>query len=123
MSANQEQVRYWNEEGADQWVTRQDLLDTMLAVFLPPLLAAVAASPGDHVLDVGCGSGATTLELAGLVGPAGRVMGLDVSRPLLDRLQERAGSRGSPTCWCGRPMRRWRRCRPATSTSSPRGSV
>jgi SAM-dependent methyltransferase len=94
VSANHEQVRYWNEEGADQWVTRQDLLDRMLAVFLPPLLAAVAAAPGDHVLDVGCGSGATTLELARIVGPDGRVMGLDVSRPLLDRLQERAASRG-----------------------------
>jgi SAM-dependent methyltransferase len=75
-------------------VTRQERLDTMLAVFLPPLLTAAAASPGDHVLDVGCGSGATTLELADAVGPAGRVMGLDVSRPLLDRLQERAAPRG-----------------------------
>ena len=51
----------------------------MLAVFLPPLLAAGRPrSWATHVLDVGCGCGATTLELAGTVGPAGRVMALDV---------------------------------------------
>ena len=41
------------------------------------------------VLDIGCGCGATTLELAARVGPAGRVLGMDVSEPMLARAADR----------------------------------
>jgi SAM-dependent methyltransferase len=45
---------------------------------------------GERVVDVGCGCGATTLELARAVGPEGAVLGLDVSEPMLARARERA---------------------------------
>jgi SAM-dependent methyltransferase len=45
--------------------------------------------PGEQVLDVGCGCGQTSLELARRVGPHGTVVGLDISQPMLTRAQER----------------------------------
>jgi len=62
----------------------------MLAPIGAELLARAAAAPGEHVLDVGCGFGSTTLALAATVGAEGRVMGLDISVPLLDRARQRA---------------------------------
>lgn len=44
---------------------------------------------GDHVLDVGCGNGPELCALAELVGPRGRVVGLDPSRTLLARAEAR----------------------------------
>jgi SAM-dependent methyltransferase len=46
--------------------------------------------PGTHVLDVGCGCGETTIELAGRVGPTGSVTGVDVSAPMLEAARARA---------------------------------
>ncbi len=44
---------------------------------------AVAAQPGEHVLDVGCGPGFYVEELLDQVGPDGSVTGVDVSRAML----------------------------------------
>ncbi len=49
-----------------------------------PLCDAAEIGPGDAVLDVACGTGATTREAARRVGPAGRVAGLDCNAGMLD---------------------------------------
>ncbi len=51
--------------------------------FGAPALAAAAPKPGEHVLDIGCGTGATTAEIARAVGPQGRVLGVDISEGLV----------------------------------------
>jgi len=43
------------------------------------LWAAAGVGPGQTIIDLGCGPGFTTIDLARLVGPAGRVIGLDAS--------------------------------------------
>lgn len=48
------------------------------------------ASPGDTVVDVGCGTGANLPFLRDRVGPTGRVVGVDITGPLLDRARDRA---------------------------------
>jgi len=53
------------------------------------------------VIDVGCGCGATTLELARAVGPSGRVVGLDVSGPMLALAGERLRAFANTTCMLG----------------------
>ncbi|MEM7024230.1 MAG: methyltransferase domain-containing protein [Pseudomonadota bacterium] len=51
-------------------------------------------SPGDHVLDVGCGTGASALPAAAAVGPQGRVIGLDVAENMLHRARTKAAAQG-----------------------------
>jgi len=58
------------------------------------LLAHVPLAPGIVALDVACGTGFPTLELAERLGPAARVHGLDLWWPALDRARAKAAARG-----------------------------
>jgi len=87
------QAEYWNDAGGVSWVDGQVRLDAQLARFGALAIAAAAVQSGEVVLDVGCGCGATTEELASLVGTSGRVVGLDVSAPMLARARERLSGR------------------------------
>jgi ubiquinone/menaquinone biosynthesis C-methylase UbiE len=57
------------------------------------LLGLLDIRPGMHVLDVGCGPGRLALPVARLVGESGEVVGLDVQRRMLQRLERRAAAR------------------------------
>jgi ubiquinone/menaquinone biosynthesis C-methylase UbiE len=57
------------------------------------------ASAGAHVLDVGCGTGEDARAMGALVGPSGRVIGLDSSGRLLAVARERTGARHGPVEW------------------------
>lgn len=89
---NEDQRTRWNGIDGEYWVSNQDRLDRTLAPITQPLLDFAEPRVGSTVIDVGCGCGATTIELARRVGPTGRVLGLDVSEPMLalaaDRLKE-----------------------------------
>jgi len=80
---NEAQRERWNGIDGEFWVRQQDRLDRTLAPVTGPLLAFAAPRSGSTVIDVGCGCGATTIELARTVGPSGRVIGLDISEPML----------------------------------------
>ena len=54
-------------------------------------LELLAARPGEHIVDVGCGPGLLTGELAAAVGPAGRVTGIDASTAMLGLARQRCG--------------------------------
>jgi ubiquinone/menaquinone biosynthesis C-methylase UbiE len=49
------------------------------------LADALALQPGDTVVEMGCGTGANVPHLRERVGPEGRVVGVDFTRPALDR--------------------------------------
>jgi SAM-dependent methyltransferase len=87
--ANHEQIRYWNEQGGPRWVQRQQQLDTQINPLGLAAMQRAGVKAGEHVLDVGCGCGQTSLELAERVGPTGSVLGIDISQPMLARAQER----------------------------------
>jgi ubiquinone/menaquinone biosynthesis C-methylase UbiE len=53
---------------------------------------ALAAAPGERVLDVGCGPGFYVAELLERVGPEGSVAGVDLSQPMLALAAHRAGA-------------------------------
>jgi SAM-dependent methyltransferase len=86
---NAAQITYWNSEAGPRWVVMQERMDAMLAPLMNAALDRARPAVGETVLDVGCGCGATLLELAGRVGPNGSVMGVDISAPMLDRARER----------------------------------
>ncbi len=91
---NAEQIRYWNELAAPSWIAQQERLDRLLQPVGERALARAAAAAGEAVLDVGCGCGTSTLALAAAVGTGGRVLGVDVSRPMLEQARARAAQRG-----------------------------
>lgn len=91
---NADQLAFWNGPGGHTWVARQEHTDITLAPVSEALLALAAPRAGERVLDIGCGCGATTLELARAVGPAGRVAALDISAPMLAEGQARAEAAG-----------------------------
>jgi len=91
---NADQLAFWNGPGGRIWVARQEHTDITLAPVSKALLALAAPRAGERVLDVGCGCGASTLELAREVGPAGHVAALDISPPMLAEAQARAAAAG-----------------------------
>ncbi|MCB4455267.1 methyltransferase domain-containing protein [Leisingera sp. McT4-56] len=58
---------------------------------------ALQPQPGDRILDLGCGNGLLTLELARTVGPAGHVTGLDASPDMLAAARQRLQGRANTT--------------------------
>ncbi|OWJ67728.1 class I SAM-dependent methyltransferase [Inquilinus limosus] len=91
---NADQIAYWNEAGGSVWVEMQDRFDRMTAPFSRETVAALAPRAGERLLDIGCGSGGSTLELARLVGPGGQLLGVDISAPMLGLAQRRAAEAG-----------------------------
>lgn len=87
---NAEQIEYWNSKVGDTWARMQDRLDLAFTPVTAALLSLAAPQPGEDVLDIGCGTGETTLALALAVGDAGSALGLDISEALLARARQRA---------------------------------
>ncbi len=90
---NAEQIRYWNETIGPRWVEMGDLLDAQIAPLGAAAMERARPGTGERVLDVGCGCGQTSLQLAERVGPDGSVFGVDVSAVMLERARRRAADR------------------------------
>ena len=85
---NADQIAYWNGPGGARWAERQASQDILLAPVAEILIDRAKPAPGERVIDVGCGSGATTNAFAQKVGLSGHVFGIDVSGPMLDRARQ-----------------------------------
>jgi ubiquinone/menaquinone biosynthesis C-methylase UbiE len=59
--------------------------------FVPTLLRAARVAPGQRVLDIATGTGAAAEAAAAVVGPSGRIVAADISRPMLEKARERLG--------------------------------
>ena len=93
---NAEQIVYWNAPER-KWVALQDVLDQQIRPLGRAAMERVGIASGERVLDVGCGPGDTTVELARRVGPRGAVTGLDLSEPMLASARKRAAGIGNVT--------------------------
>jgi len=91
---NADQLAFWNGRGGQTWVARQAHTDAVLSAVSDALLVLAAPRAGERVLDVGCGCGASTIDFARAVGPAGRVEALDISGPMLAEGKRRAAAAG-----------------------------
>jgi SAM-dependent methyltransferase len=93
---NADQFDSWNGDSGQRWVATADRRDAVLAPIADLLLGHASIQPGDAVLDVGCGCGATSFAAAIATGPDGSVVGLDLSQPMLDVARRRAVDAGVP---------------------------
>ena len=87
---NAQQIQYWNETAGPKWVTLQNLIDDQIRPLGRLAMQRAALRSGERVLDVGCGCGDTTVELARLVAPGGVATGVDISAPMLARARQLA---------------------------------
>jgi len=87
---NADQIAYWNGPGGRRWADRQAAQDILLRPIADTLIDRAKPTTGERVIDVGCGSGATSIAFAQEVGPSGHVFGIDVSGPMLDRARASA---------------------------------
>jgi len=83
-ASNREQAERWNNrDEVGQWIDSKSEHDQMLEPFVDMLIEGAQLGSGDRVLDVGCGSGTTTIVAAQFVAP-GTVVGVDLSGAMLD---------------------------------------
>lgn len=94
---NAQQIADWNGATGEKWAADQERTDRLIRAYGEAALAAGKPAAGEHVLDVGCGCGDTSLALAAAVGASGRVVGLDVSSPMLAVARRRAAGAGNLT--------------------------
>jgi SAM-dependent methyltransferase len=79
-----EQAAYWNGPGGDGWLAAYERIQRSIGDIGDIGLAAAAPQHGEHVIDIGCGTGGTTAALAHAVGIAGHVLGVDISETLIE---------------------------------------
>ena len=82
MTDNAAQADIWNGAQGARWASRPERADYRLANIHAALMRLAAPKAGEDVLDIGCGCGTATAELAANVAP-GRAVGLDISEPML----------------------------------------
>lgn len=90
-----EQAAFWNGPGGQGWLAAYQRIQRSLVEINRVVLAHANAQPGERLIDVGCGTGDTTAALAAAVGPTGRVLGLDVSEPLIEAAHAKVASNSS----------------------------
>jgi SAM-dependent methyltransferase len=74
----------------ERWLKHLPRFEGMIAPIGQALLEQAAYAAGERVLDVGCGAGATSLEIGRRVGARGTVLGLDLSPALVAAATRRA---------------------------------
>jgi SAM-dependent methyltransferase len=91
--ANAEQAAFW-EELAPSWLAAEQHSLKVAGGFGQRAIDRLDARPGQRVLDIGCGSGPTTIDLARLVGPEGQAVGVDIAPALVTAARRRAEATG-----------------------------
>ncbi len=80
----------WAGQSGERWLTNADRFEEMLEPIGQALIELAAFQPGEQIIDVGCGAGATSISIAQKVGSAGAVTGLDISPVLVAEATKRA---------------------------------
>lgn len=90
----------WNGAAGQSWVAAQDALDEMFKPFEDLLVEMAASTPRAAVLDIGCGTGSTTIAIQRRLGPGTPCVGVDISAPMLEHARSRSGSGEAPRFVC-----------------------
>ena len=89
-TANEEAVEAWNGVLFDRFVQFRHVIVAGLCAHGDEALRLNPPEPGDRVLDIGCGFGDTTQQLAELIGADGEAVGIDASERFIETAREEA---------------------------------
>jgi SAM-dependent methyltransferase len=92
---NETMAALWNGDDGRDWTEHEERYNASAAAYDEALFEAAAVGEGDAVLDVGCGTGATTRQAARRA-TAGSALGVDISAPMIERARRRAAEQGLP---------------------------
>jgi SAM-dependent methyltransferase len=81
---NEEEVEAWSGVLFDRWVEFRDVVAVAINPFSDEAYRICEPAPGERVLDIGCGLGETTRQLAELVAPGGEVVGIDAGERFVE---------------------------------------
>ncbi|MFE2553066.1 class I SAM-dependent methyltransferase [Streptomyces sp. NPDC059355] len=91
--SNADQARSWDGPEGAYWAEHADRFDRAVRAYRTALLAAAGVAAADRVLDIGCGTGETTRDLARRA-TGGRALGVDLSAAMLRVARQRAAAEG-----------------------------
>ena len=91
---NTEQAEFWSGI-APTWVELDRRLERVGGPPAQRALARLELHPGQQVVDLGCGSGASTVELAARVAPGGSALGVDIAEGMLEGARQRVAELGA----------------------------
>ncbi|MFD9463899.1 class I SAM-dependent methyltransferase [Streptomyces sp. NPDC060027] len=94
-TAGDAQEARWNGPSGNAWVEAQDMVDALFAPLEELIVDVVPAGQRGRVLDVGCGTGGTTVAVARRLGTEGRCVGVDISGPMVEAARARAAREGA----------------------------
>jgi cyclopropane fatty-acyl-phospholipid synthase-like methyltransferase len=114
--ANAAQQEYWNTVAGPRWVGLSGFVERRVQAVNDLLLARSAIASGESVLEVGCGTGAATIPFAEAVGERGRVVGVDISEPMLAGARKRIAESGLRNVTLLQPTRKRTGSSPTAST-------
>ena len=86
--SNTLQKEMWNGRAGESWVRHNSLLEQLLAEPGRECMNLLPLTPAMQILDVGCGCGNQTLELAARLDASSTVIGVDISEPMLGLARE-----------------------------------
>jgi len=90
---NEEQFVFW-EELAPTWLASADHTELVAASFGDAAMGRLHLRAGQRAIDIGCGSGSTTLTLAGRVGLEGEAVGIDIAPAMVVAARDLAAAAG-----------------------------
>ena len=91
---NVDQATAWDGKEGEFWAAHSARFDATIGPHHGVLMAAAAIAPGEHVLDIGCGNGQTSRDAARAASEGGRVLGIDLSGPMLAKAAQLARDEG-----------------------------
>ena len=103
--SNDAQIEYWNTAAGETWAQFQEVLDRQVEPLGLAAMDVLRPAEGEHIIDIGCGCGQTSLALAARVRPKGSVTGVDISEPMLDVAlhRPRSADRSLSESWTHKP--------------------
>jgi len=93
-TANEEAIEAWDGPLYDRFVRFRQIVTTGLAGHGDAALLAFPPQSGQAVLDIGCGFGDTAQQIGAMVGPHGRVLGVDAAPRFIETAEQEATEAG-----------------------------